>query len=226
MVWHHHSCFMINLKEIVLHIIQTRKYQKPVVIGISGDGALGKTYFANCIEQQIDGICSIQTDGYIKNRSERKNLGIINGDDPRVINFQEIIGIINDLSHPNKKVEICGYNHKMGVTFIEKIIESNKVSAIIVDGISSIYKELIGLINYLILIDADTETRKYLRRSVEIAERGYSIQEFKTNWKNYQIIYNKYITSNRHLANLLLMTNKDRQISSESIIKCYCNRKA
>lgn len=193
------------------------------LVGITGDGALGKSTITKCLADQLPNCIILSTDGFIMNRTERINTGILAGDDPKAINFPMLINTIEKVVNFDRELTINNYDHSTGTHICSKINIPNNLKYVLIDGTASIYSNVRKYLNFIIFIESDEDTRYYLREKVDTFERGYSKDEFKKNWEHHLSVYKKYVEPNKKYANIICNVSKYYKYSSNIIFnKCYC----
>lgn len=158
----------------------------PIIVGISGPSAAGKTVLADYIKEYFkDKVSTVSYDAYcrdfISNSKVAVDVSKINYDSPdayegsllyedilKAKQGEDINSPIYDFSTHTRKKET-------------KLIKNNDI--IVVEGIL-IYqiKELIPLLDYKVFITADENVRFVRRSERDIKERGRTLESVKEQW--------------------------------------------
>ncbi|ABG57408.1 uridine-cytidine kinase [Cytophaga hutchinsonii] len=169
----------------------------PLVIGICGGSASGKTYLKDVlIENSPAGkVQEFTLDSYYLPREWQKAdaNGYLNFDLPEAFNTQKMIYDFMDLSS-GFSIEQPIYKYKNVPLSIDfKIVEPAPV--IIAEGIFLFYyKEMRERIDKKIFIDAPFEVKRQRRIERDVRERGYEVPEIHYRFDNHaQESYNTYV---------------------------------
>jgi uridine kinase len=169
----------------------------PLVIGICGGSASGKTYLKDVlIENSPAGkVQEFTLDSYYLPREWQKAdaNGYLNFDLPEAFNTQKMIYDFMDLSS-GFSIEQPIYKYKNVPPSIDfKIVEPAPV--IIAEGIFLFYyKEMRERIDKKIFIDAPFEVKRQRRIERDVRERGYEVPEIHYRFDNHaQESYNTYV---------------------------------
>lgn len=155
-------------------------------------------------------------------REERRRLGLTNGDDPKAIHFEVIQKAVKSLLSGIAVPNIV-YDHTSGRHKTIGTIEPS--DTIIIDGASSLYKELVfpDTPTMGIFLDADSDdTRITLRNQVNIIERGYTPAQSNTSMRGYLEAYHKFIAPTKQWEDIVFVVDKDRRFRSTHITDCTC----
>lgn len=190
---------------------------KPIIIGITGGSASGKTYITKKLKDRITNIglniVTIEADMFYKDKSKEDLIKIKNNcynfDDPNTIDFQSLKKTIIDLKH-GKKCFIPYYDFETSRIIKGKykdIIENNSWDVIIVEGLFVLYEKLIyDLLDIKIFIDTNIITRftRRLERNEKIRKSHKTDKLKKYILKYVEPAYNKLIFPTRKDADLIL----------------------
>ena len=184
---------------------------KPLVIGIAGGSASGKTTISNAIfedlnKQALRGYIISIDDFYISiTEEERENLEDIDFDDPKRIEFYELEAVLKNILD-RKKTIIPIYDFKTCTRIGKKEINCNSIDFIIVEGLFCLYHPLIrNLLNVSIFIDTSDEVRWKRRLNRDVIERGADIKKLVTYYNKYvKPSYEKNILPTRKYADKIL----------------------
>lgn len=210
------SCLVDNLR---LRITQRVEKGHPLFVGIGGFTALGKTTLARTLLKSIPDSSVISMDSFMLDRASRKELGLETGDDPRAIDFNGLLQAVNSL-RKDRNVQIQEYNHVNGKH--DKSFVINPSQVIIVEGTTALYPQIQDVFQLRIFLDANPSIRKFLLKSTEIRERGYSKEEFEKYWPSYVRDNGLYIQPSKMNADIICNVNQKRRFLSNAIQTCSC----
>lgn len=168
--------------KIVSNIIKLLPSNKrPLLVCITGSGAIGKSTFSNliaeCLHSRYKKKYSIQilpTDSYQLSRAERIKRNII-GFDPRSHNLDRLRSDVEKLLN-NKKIEVKPYDHTTGKHYPKRTIKSSDI--LILEGVYSFYPTIAPLCPKLkYYIYANKSQAKELKFIADFTERDYDIQK-------------------------------------------------
>merc|ERR1711892_172759 len=183
---------------------------EPLVIGICGGSASGKTTVTNKIisELGVPWVTHLSMDSFYKvlNEEQHKAAAVneYNFDHPNAFDFQLLIETLQRLKEM-KKVEVPIYN------FVTHRRESKTVSmyganVIIFEGILAFHNESIrNLLNLKIFVDHDRDICLARRLKRDINERGRDIHGVLQQYENHvKPSYNNYIGPTIQFADIIV----------------------
>jgi len=180
----------------------------PLVIGICGGSASGKTFLKDLlIKNSPPGkVCAFTLDSYYlpKDWQKADELGYLNFDLPEAFNTQKMLYDFIDLTS-GFSIEQPIYKYNISPPTIEfAIIESAPV--IIAEGIFLFhYKEMLNRLHTKVLIDTPFEVKRQRRVERDIKERGYELTEILYRFDNHaQDSYNTYVLPFKDKADYLI----------------------
>ncbi|MGN6645941.1 MAG: uridine kinase family protein [Cytophaga sp.] len=169
----------------------------PLVIGICGGSASGKTYLKDMLLARApEGkVVSFTLDSYYLPRDWQKKdeNGYLNFDLPEALNTQKMIYDFLDLTN-GFSIEQPVYQYKISPPSLDfRIIEPAPV--IIAEGIFLFhYKEIRERIDAKVFIDAPFDVKRKRRIERDIRERGYELSEIEYRFDNHaRDSYNQYV---------------------------------
>ena len=184
---------------------------KPYVIGVAGGSASGKTTVSNNIfeelnKQSLRGYIISIDDFYISvNNEEKKDIGNINFDDPKRIDFSKLektlISIIN-----RKTTTSPIYDFKTCTCVGEKELDCNSIDFVIIEGLFCLYDEKIrNILDVSIFIEISDEVRLKRRILRDIEERGAEKDNLIQYYNKYvKPSYNEYILPTKEYAGKII----------------------
>lgn len=180
----------------------------PLVIGICGGSASGKTYMKDLLMQNSPAgkVQSFSLDSYYLPRDWQKKdeNGYLNFDLPEALNTQKMIYDFIDLTS-GFSIEQPIYKYKVSPPTIDfRIIEPAPV--IIAEGIFLFhYTEMLKRIHTKVFIDAPFELKRQRRVERDVRERGYELPEIYYRFDNHaQKSYNTYVLPYVHQADHII----------------------
>ncbi|WP_448698282.1 uridine kinase [Mucilaginibacter sp. AW1-3] len=198
---------------------------KPYIIGIAGGSGSGKTFFLNCFLNHFkpEEVCLVSQDDYYipvaDNMTPEENK-LYNFDLPHTIDREHFIQDINKLiaGQSFTKKEYCFGNPNA----VPKMLEIKPAPIIIVEGLFILhFRDIAGLLDMKIFIDADEEVALQRRLKRDLIERGYSQDDVMYKWinhvvpayKEFLLPYmgecDKVITNNSHVAEDIIAVTEE-----------------
>lgn len=185
--------------------------KSPLIIGITGGSASGKTFFLHSLLSHYteEEICLISQDNYYKEIEfvPKDRNGVENFDVPESIDFELFAKHINDL-RAGKEV------HKKEYTFNNstakpKDLVFKPAPIIVVEGIFVFHDPYISqMLNLKVFIDAKEHIKIRRRIIRDNNERGYDLQDVLYRWENHVApTYEKFIEPTKHDADLIINNN-------------------
>ncbi|MGE0793085.1 MAG: uridine kinase [Candidatus Woesearchaeota archaeon] len=193
--------------EIVKKAVEKYKTNKPFIIGITGAGGAGKTTFGNNIMTYYGhkNCISIDLDDYLLSRYERGKLGIT-GYDPKANKLNQARENIIDLLN-YKEISKPRYNHSNGNILENEIIEPKEI--IVIEGVTTLYPQLVDLNNISFFLDALEETQIKSRIERDVNKRGYTQEEALILFNSVKPDYLKYIEPTKKFASIIFEVGTD-----------------
>ncbi|WP_162887561.1 AAA family ATPase [Bombilactobacillus bombi] len=213
---------------------------KPIVIGISGNIAVGKSTFANKLYQYLNKHlsnlkiqlvctdCFLYANTYLKQKHLFDRKGFPESYDKSLID--RFISSINN----DNKIDLPVYDHQINDINFKYCKNISQPDILIIEGIISLQLPLRNIINYSIFLDAVNPTvfEWYLQRCNKIY--GNKFQQFKSEidnaWSQINIPnYQQNIIPTKKYADTVLYLNKNHQIikiqhrCKQNMIT-YCNK--
>lgn len=189
----------------------------PIIIGVCGPSASGKTFLANYIKNHyVDQVEIISYDSYCRDFVSNAKSKI----DPLSINYDapgayegELLYKDLLLAKQGKDIHSPIYDFSTHTRKKETKLIKNK-PIIIVEGIL-IYqvKELLPLIDIKVFITANKKVRFIRRSTRDINERGRTIESVTAQWNSTVEPSRKiYIDPTEKLADIIIHNNKNKGI--------------
>ena len=194
---------------------------KPLIIGICGPSAAGKTYLANYLSEYFkDKVSIISYDAYcrdfITNSREKVDISKINYDSPEAYEGELLYKHLLEAKE-GKDIRVPIYDFSTHTRLKEtKLVKNNEI--IIVEGIL-IYqvKEILPLLDIKVFISARKGTRFKRRSSRDIMERGRTLESVRYQWNStVEPSRHLYIDTVKSLADIQICNNRSRGIEKEA----------
>lgn len=220
---HSLDCVSRCLSRLVVTASQRFDGHLPLIVGIAGDGALGKSTLADALASATEGSLIVSTDGFLLSRLQRRLSGGISGDDPAAIDLHSLEETLISLSRGRGATTLREYDHKTGDVKV-KLLSASIVHPriILVEGSYALYQELASLLHLRIFLSANYSVRHALRLAVDTQERGYSVAEFEANWPRYVELYDQHISPTSRDADVEVEVTADRRFILNPDRSCHC----
>lgn len=199
---------------------------KRFLIGITGESACGKSTICKQIKQTIRAlslpVSIISTDNYFNDISDLiKQYGTFdnlrdNGYDVDSPESFQLEVLKKDLEAISQGNDICMPEYQLngsGVSLPSCIpVSSEKI--IVVEGMSTMYKDVKELFDIKVYIETEDEERKdrFLKRAVD---RNQDMENAQKHWEYVQIAGEKYVKPARNEADLVINGNSDLDYFSQ-----------
>jgi uridine kinase len=195
----------------------------PLVIGICGGSASGKTYLKDLLlKNSPQGkVCAFTLDSYYLPRDWQKTdaNGYLNFDLPEAFNTQKMLNDFIDLSsgfsieQPVYKYNI--YPPSIDFTIIEPAL------VVLVEGIFLFhYKEMRDRLHTKVYIDAPFEIKRQRRIERDVRERGYKPDEIHYRFDNHaEDSFNNFVLPYKDSADLIIENQATFEDVYEQLLK-------
>ncbi|MFD2286758.1 uridine kinase [Pedobacter petrophilus] len=185
--------------------------KKPFVIGIAGGSGSGKTFFLNCFLHHFkqDEVTLVSQDDYYipaGDMTQEENK-LYNFDLPSTIDSEQFLRDIKQLLN-GEVVYKKEYNFNNPLAVV-KILEIKSAPIIIVEGLFILhFKEIAGLLDHTIFVDADEQIALERRVKRDGLERGYPEEDVIYKWHNHVVpAYKEYLLPYRDECDKVVMNN-------------------
>ncbi|WP_373400512.1 uridine kinase [Algoriphagus halophilus] len=198
--------------------------KKPLIVGITGGSASGKTLFLEKLLSSFepDEVCLISQDNYYKPRHQQPidAQGIHNFDTPHSIDFEEYASDIRKIQ-AGESVQREEYTFN-NASKTPKILTFRAAPVVVVEGIFVLYyPELAELLDLKIFIDAKDHIKLKRRIIRDKVERGYDLDDVLYRYEMHVMpTYEKYIKPFKNEADLIVPNNHNFDKALE-VIRIY-----
>lgn len=219
-----------ELKEIIISTIEKNLENGPVIIGITGNIASGKTTLASKItkickrEFPTLSIGSISTDNFLYENKELKKNGLFGRkgfpesyDDNLIEDFIEAIS-------EKRNITLPVYSHEINDIDFSKKILINNPDVLIIEGLLILREGLYNILDLSIFIDVNEyfNHQWFVQRCLNLGlDKGYDMNkdEFKelveNNWNNVNLKnYHENILPLKKKATIKIKMNFNHSIQS------------
>jgi uridine kinase len=194
----------------------------PLIIGIAGGTASGKTSIAESIAQAIKGhITIIKQDNYYHSRTDldMEERSKLNFDHPHAFDSELLIKHLKILKE-NKPVNMPQFDY---VTHLrsEKTILIKPTRIIILEGILILEnKQLRELQDIKIFVDTDADLRILRRMERDIAERARSLNSIISQYRQtVRPMHLEFVEPSKRFADVIIPVGGHNQVAIDMIIR-------
>jgi uridine kinase len=195
--------------------------KRPFIIGIAGGNGSGKTFFLKCFLEHFstDEVCLVSQDDYyfrVADNMTAEENKLYNFDLPGTIDHQhfqdDITRLINNETIYKKEYT---FNNPKAVP---KILEIKPAPIIIVEGLFILhFREIAGLLDLKIFIEAEEEVALKRRIKRDFEERGYLYDDVMYKWLNHVIpAHNEFLLPYQDECHQIIVNNT--QTADEIIV--------
>lgn len=159
---------------------------KPIVVGVAGGTASGKSTFCSALQQRLPQgrVVVLQLDSYYRCRADIRpsERGQLNYDHPDALDFELMVAQLHELRNGGS-VQVPVYDFSTH-TRDAKTVEVSSAQIILVEGILALYwKKLRELFDLKIFLEAREEVRLHRRIARDTSERGRTQESVMHQWK-------------------------------------------
>ncbi|MCP4582148.1 MAG: hypothetical protein GY839_11070 [candidate division Zixibacteria bacterium] len=185
---------------------------EPLLICITGSGAIGKSTFSKLLAERIRllhedkiSVDILPTDSYQLSRGERIHRNLI-GFDPKSHELAKLIKDIESLLN-GKEITVAPYDHRTGKHGIQKQIIPSDI--IILEGVYSFFPPISPLSRgFKYYIYAPKHKAKELKFIADFKERGYDIQKAFAHAEDEYNAYETHILPFLRIADFVISVNQ------------------
>ena len=182
--------------------------KKPLIIGVTGGSASGKTSVSQAILSMFkdENIAMIEHDSYYKDQSQLtfEERTKTNYDHPLAFDTDYLIAQLKELQN-GRAVDIPTYDYA-NHTRSEKTYRQEPVDVLIVEGILVLENEkLRNLMNIKVFVDTDDDVRILRRIRRDIEERGRTLDSVITQYMDaVKPMYHQFIEPTKRYADVII----------------------
>ena len=190
----------------------------PLIIGITGGSASGKTTIAKAIAQSIKGSIIFSMDCFYSDLPPNQDPKEYNFDHPDAIDFQKCCAALLDLKQ-GKPTKVPKYDFTLNKAVGEEIIEPSQI--IIVEGIFSLYySEIRDMLDIKIYVHTDDDIRLARRLQRDIIERGRTIDGGLNQYNRFvKPCQRTFINPCMKYADVIFPNDKNNSVALEILLK-------
>ena len=195
---------------------------KPLIIGIAGGTASGKTTIANLIAQAIQGnITIIKQDNYYHSFPDKtlEERALLNFDHPHAFDTNLLIQHLQKLKN-KEAVQIPEFDY---ITHLrsENTIEIKPTKVIILEGILIFdNKDLRNLLDIKIFVDTDADLRILRRMERDIKERARSLSSILSQYRNtVRPMHLEFVEPSKRFADIIIPIGAQNTVAIDMIIR-------
>ncbi len=182
--------------------------KKPLIIGVTGGSASGKTSVSQAILSMFkdENIAMIEHDSYYKDQSQLtfEERTKTNYDHPLAFDTDYLIAQLKELQN-GRAVDIPTYDYA-NHTRSEKTYRQEPVDVLIVEGILVLENEkLRKLMDIKVFVDTDDDVRILRRIRRDIEERGRTLDSVITQYMDaVKPMYHQFIEPTKRYADVII----------------------
>ncbi|MEY8537983.1 uridine kinase [Lactococcus muris] len=182
--------------------------KKPLIIGVTGGSASGKTSVSHAILSMFkdEKIAMIEHDSYYKDQSQLtfEERTKTNYDHPLAFDTDYLIAQLKELQN-GRAVDIPTYDYAKH-TRSEKTYRQEPVDVLIVEGILVLENEkLRNLMDIKVFVDTDDDVRIIRRIRRDIEERGRTLDSVITQYMTaVKPMYHQFIEPTKRYADVII----------------------
>ncbi|MFK4948054.1 uridine kinase [Lactococcus garvieae] len=182
--------------------------KKPLIIGVTGGSASGKTSVSQAILSMFkdENIAMIEHDSYYKDQSQLtfEERTKTNYDHPLAFDTDYLIAQLKELQN-GRAVDIPTYDYS-NHTRSEKTYRQEPVDVLIVEGILVLENEkLRNLMDIKVFVDTDDDVRILRRIRRDIEERGRTLDSVITQYMDaVKPMYHQFIEPTKRYADVII----------------------
>jgi len=201
----------------------------PMLIGVAGGTASGKTSVCKRIMQELGGaggaggrgrLINISMDCFYKDLSAEQHAAILkyNFDHPDAFDFGELHGVMERLRE-RQRAEVPRYDYttssRLGTS---TAVEGAEV--VLLEGLFVLYDEgLRDMLDMRIFVDTDDDTRLARRIRRDIAERGRDVARVLDQYEaTVKPSYDQYVQPTKKHADIIIPRGAENEVAIDLVI--------
>ncbi len=184
---------------------------KPLLVGIAGGSASGKTFLLNSIAKSFNSqqVTIISLDNYYKPKEQQtvQPDGTINFDHPNALDLDKFYHDLLFLLEGNElKVKEYHFNNPNKP---ENWITYRLAPIVVIEGLFVFYKkEIRKLLNLKVFVEADEHIKLIRRIARDHQERGYFLEDILEQYENHVVpMYRQFVEPTKQYADIIIQNN-------------------
>eukprot|EP01126_Amoeba_proteus_P065690 TRINITY_DN938_c0_g1_i8.p1 TRINITY_DN938_c0_g1~~TRINITY_DN938_c0_g1_i8.p1 ORF type:complete len:420 (+),score=79.27 TRINITY_DN938_c0_g1_i8:70-1329(+) len=197
---------------------ETGSIKSPLVIGVAGGSASGKTTVCSKIVERVglEWVSLISMDSYYRGLTpeETKDPGSYNFDHPDAFDMDLLIQTISDLKG-GKKVTIPIYDFKTNARKENGYNHIYGADCVVVEGIYVLYDErLRNTFDIKLFVDTEDDIRLARRLKRDILERGRDVRGVLAQYERFvKPAFDDYISPTKRFADVIIPRGSDNEVA-------------
>ncbi len=194
---------------------------KPIIVGIAGGSAAGKTTLANAVARRCSGFrpAIIQYDSYYRDRSDLsfREREKINYDHPDALESGLLVRHLKEL-RAGRKVEIPAYDFTTHTRKKRGMIISPAPLLIVEGNLLFVHPELRRQFDLRVFVDGDADVRFIRRLQRDVKERGRSAASVISQYlKTVRPMHQRFVEPGRKHAHVIF-SDRDLSVAAGKIV--------
>ncbi len=184
---------------------------KPLLVGIAGGSASGKTFLLNSIAKSFNNqqVTIISLDNYYKPKDQQtvQPDGTINFDHPNALDLDKFYHDLLFLLEGNElKIKEYHFNNPNKP---ENWITYHLAPILVIEGLFVFYKkEIRKLLDLKVFVEADEHIKLIRRISRDHQDRGYSLENILEQYANHVVpMYRQFVEPTKQYADIIIQNN-------------------
>jgi len=198
--------------------VETGSIKRPLVIGIAGGSASGKTSVSKAILEKagVQWIALIHMDSFYRGltEQEKKNPGDYNFDHPDAFDMDLLVRTIEEL-RAGRSVGLPTYDFKTH----SRVAGENKyiygADVILVEGIYVLFEERIrNLLDIKLFVDTEDDIRLARRLRRDILERGRNVESVLAQYERFvKPSFDDHVSPTKRFADVIIPRGCDNYVA-------------
>lgn len=185
--------------------------KKPLLVGIAGGSASGKTFLLNSIAKSFNSkqVTIISLDNYYKPKEQQtvQPDGTINFDHPNALDLDKFYHDLLYLLEGNSlKIKEYHFNNPNKP---ETWITYHLAPIVVLEGLFVFYKkEIRKLLDLKVFVEAEEHIKLIRRIARDHQERGYSLENILEQYENHVVpMYRQFVEPTKQYADIIIQNN-------------------
>eukprot|EP01090_Pellita_catalonica_P014695 TRINITY_DN3805_c0_g1_i2.p1 TRINITY_DN3805_c0_g1~~TRINITY_DN3805_c0_g1_i2.p1 ORF type:complete len:248 (-),score=44.34 TRINITY_DN3805_c0_g1_i2:274-1017(-) len=201
-----------------------RNNAKPLIIGVAGGTASGKTSVCNKIISELENqrVATLSLDSFYRplTEEERSNVTEYNFDHPEAFDWELALEIMKSLAE-GRHVDIPEYDFVTHSRLEDKATSIYGADVVLMEGILIFYvKELRELMDLKLFVDADSDTRLARRILRDINERGRQVKGVIRQYEKFvKPAFEEYVLPTKKYADVIIPRGASNNVAINLIVQ-------